>query len=106
MRVIIAPDSYKGSVSALEVARAMQRGVQTVFPHAEIQLVPIADGGEGTVEAMVASTGGTVVKKTVQGPLGTSVEAYYGLLGDKVTAVIEMAAASGLPLVPKAQRDP
>ena len=106
MRVIIAPDSYKGSVSALEVARAMQRGVQTVFPHAEIQLVPIADGGEGTVEAMVASTGGTVVKKSVQGPLGTSVEAYYGLLGDKVTAVIEMAAASGLPLVPKAQRDP
>ena len=65
MRVIIAPDSYKGSVSALEVARAMQRGVQTVFPHAEIQLVPIADGGEGTVEAMVASTGGTVVKKSV-----------------------------------------
>jgi len=106
MHVIIAPDSYKGSVSALNVARAMQRGVKTVFPSAEVQLVPIADGGEGTVEAMVASAGGCLLKKMVCGPLGEPVEAMYGLLGDGVTAVIEMAAASGLPLVPRALRDP
>lgn len=106
MRVIIAPDSYKGSVSALDVARAMQRGVQEVFPRAEVQLVPIADGGEGTVEAMVAAAGGKLLRRQVRGPLGEPVEAAYGLLGDGVTAVIEMAAASGLPLVPLARRDP
>ena len=106
MRVVIAPDSYKGSVSALNVARAMKRGVLAVFPWAEVQMVPIADGGEGTVEAMVASAGGKLFRKEVQGPLGNPVEAVYGILGDGATAVIEMAAASGLPLVPPALRDP
>ncbi len=106
MRIVIAPDSYKGSVSALGVAQAMERGLQRVFPDAEIGLVPIADGGEGTVEALVTATGGQFCQTEVTGPLGERVIAQWGILGDGVTAVIEMAAASGLPLVPPARRDP
>lgn len=106
MRVIIAPDSYKGSVSALGVAEAMERGVLHVFPEAEVVKVPIADGGEGTVDALVTATGGQRMDQIVQGPLGEPVEAYWGVLGDGETAVIEMAAASGLPLVPQGKRDP
>jgi glycerate kinase len=106
MRVLIAPDSYKGSLSALAAAEAMERGVKTVFPQAEVFKVPIADGGEGTVEALVAATGGTLRRLRVQGPLLEPVEALWGVLGDGVTAVLEMAAASGLPLVPLDRRDP
>lgn len=106
MRIIIAPDSYKGSASALQVAQAMERGVLKVFPAAEIVKVPIADGGEGTVEALVTATGGRMLEQEVTGPLGTPVQARWGILGDGETAVIEMAAASGLPLVPRTQRDP
>ena len=106
MRVIVAPDSFKGSVSALEAAEAMARGVRAVFPHAEVTRVPIADGGEGTVDALVAATGGRTEHRTVRGPLGEPVRARWGVLGDGETAVIEMAAASGLPLVPKERRDP
>ena len=106
MRIIIAPDSYKGSVSALGVAEAMERGVLRVFPDADIFKIPIADGGEGTVEALVMATGGQKVVQQVSGPLGEPVVAYWGVLGDGETAVIEMAAASGLPLVPKDKRDP
>ena len=106
MRIIIAPDSFKGSLTALAAAQAMERGVLEVFPDAEIFKVPIADGGEGTVEALVAATSGTIRHLRVQGPLQDPVEAFWGILGDGRTAVIEMAAASGLPLVPSGRRDP
>ncbi|VBB05381.1 glycerate kinase [Lucifera butyrica] len=106
VRIIIAPDSFKGSLSAIEVAKAMEKGVRHVFPDAEVVKVPIADGGEGTVDALVTATGGRIVRQTVTGPLGEPVEAYWGILGDGRTAVIEMAAASGLPLIPKERRDP
>ncbi len=106
MRIIVAPDSFKGSVSALGVAEAMERGIHAVFPVAEVLKVPIADGGEGTVEALVAATGGRLVHSEVRGPLGDPVRAQWGVSGDGATAFIEMAAASGLPLVPKEKRDP
>lgn len=106
MRIIVAPDSFKGSVSALGVARAMARGIRAVFPAAEVVTIPIADGGEGTVEALVAATGGRLLQAEVSGPLGEPLQAAWGVSGDGTTAFIEMAAASGLPLVPKARRDP
>ena len=106
MRVVVAPDSYKGSVSALGVAEAMERGILRIFPAAEVRKVPIADGGEGTVEALVTATGGEMKISEVKGPLGEKVNAHWGILGDGETAVLEMAAASGLPLVPREKRDP
>lgn len=106
MRIIVAPDSYKGSLSAVEVADAMARGIGAVFPAAEVVRFPIADGGEGTVDALVTATGGRLVTQEVSGPLGEPVSAVWGILGDGSTAVIEMAAASGLPLVPREKRDP
>jgi glycerate kinase len=106
MRVVVAPDSYKGSVSALGVAEAIERGVLRVFPDAQVCRVPIADGGEGTVAALVTATGGRLCRSAVTGPMGEGIEAEWGVLGDGKTAVIEMAAASGLPLVPQDRRDP
>jgi len=101
MRIVVAPDSYKGSVSAMGVADAMERGIHKVFVDAVISKIPIADGGEGTVESMVGATGGTPRCTQVTGPLGERVAAQWGTLGDGKTAIIEMAAASGLPLVAK-----
>src|SRR5579884_4305577 len=98
MRVVIAPQALKGSLTAAETGRAIAQGVLAVFPRAEIQIVPVADGGEGTVQALVDATGGTLIRQVVTGPLGEPVEAFWGLLGDGVTAAIEMAASSGLPL--------
>ncbi len=106
MRIIVAPDSFKGSVSALGVAEAMERGIHAVFPAAQVLKVPIADGGEGTVEALVAATGGKLMHSEVQGPLGAPVRAHWGISGDGATAFLEMASASGLPLIAKEQRDP
>ena len=106
MKVVIAPDSYKGCLSALEVAKAMERGVLSVFPSAEVRKIPIADGGEGTVAALVMATNGQLRQTEVTDPLGNKIIAHWGVLGDGRTAVIEMAAASGLPLVPKEKRDP
>ncbi|AMX84978.1 glycerate kinase [Geobacillus subterraneus] len=106
MKVVIAPDSFKESLSALEVAEAVERGFRTVFPEAEYVKVPMADGGEGTVQSLVDATGGRIVEIEVTGPLGEPVVAFFGLLGDGKTAVIEMAAASGLHLVPRARRNP
>lgn len=106
MKVVIAPDSYKGCLSALEVAKAMERGVLSVFPSAEVRKIPIADGGEGTVAALVTATNGQLRQAEVTDPLGNKISAHWGVLGDGRTAVIEMAAASGLPLVPKEKRDP
>lgn len=104
MRILIAPDSFKGSNSSLSVASAIEEGIYRVFPEAEVEKIPIGDGGEGTVEAMVAASEGDIVSLTVTGPLGNKVEAQYGLL-DPVTAVIEMASASGLVLVPGDKKD-
>ena len=106
MKVVIAPDSYKGCLSALEVAKAMERGVLSVFSSAEVRKIPIADGGEGTVAALVTATNGQFRQTEVTDPLGNKIIAQWGILGDRRTAVIEMAAASGLPLVPKEKRDP
>ena len=106
MRFVIAPDSFKGSSSAKEVAQAIAEGLREALPDAECDLVPMADGGEGTVEALVAATGGEIVKVRVTGPLGEPVDAFFGLLGDRHTAVIEMAAAAGLHLVPPEKRNP
>lgn len=106
LKIIIATDSYKECLSSLEVARQIEAGFKQVFPDAEILKLPVADGGEGTVEALVAATGGKIRKARVGGPLGDPVEALYGVCGDGRTAVIEMAAASGLALVPPDRRNP
>jgi glycerate kinase len=106
VRIVIAPDSFKGSRSAGEVAAAIEEGIRRVFPAAEVRKVPLADGGEGTVRALVEATGGKIREAEVTGPLGETVKANYGILGEGRTAVIEMAAASGLPLVPESKRDP
>ncbi|MDU7390761.1 glycerate kinase [Atlantibacter hermannii] len=106
MKIVIAPDSWKESLSALEVATAIEDGFRQIFPDAEVVKIPMADGGEGTVEAMVAATQGRIVTLSVTGPLGEPVEAFYGLSGDGKQAFIEMAAASGLESVPTARRDP
>jgi len=106
MRVVIAPDKFKGSLTALQAAAAMARGVSRAAPGAAIDQVPMADGGEGTTQALVAATGGSIREAQVTGPLGEPVVACFGLLGDGQTAVIEMAAASGLVLVPAEKRNP
>ncbi|MBA7731402.1 glycerate kinase [Citrobacter freundii] len=106
MKIVIAPDSYKESLSALEVATAIEQGFREIWPDADYVKIPVADGGEGTVEAMVAATAGRLVHVDVTGPLGSSVQAFYGLSGDARSAFIEMAAASGLALVPLDSRDP
>ena len=106
MKIVIAPDSYKESLSALEVANAIEQGFREIWPDADYVKLPVADGGEGTVEAMVAATAGRIVDVDVTGPLGEPVTAFFGLSGDERTAFIEMAAASGLEQVPAALRDP
>ena len=106
MKVVVAPDSFKGSLSAVAAARAMARGVRAAAPRAEVVEVPVADGGEGTVDALVAATGGKHVEARVRDPLGRPIRAKYGILGDGKTAIIEMAAASGLPLLRPRERNP
>ena len=106
MKIVIAPDSYKESLSALEVAVQIEAGFRTQFPDAEYIKLPVADGGEGTVEAMIAATAGRLIKANVTGPLGDEVDAFYGVSGDEMCAFIEMAAASGLELVPPPLRNP
>lgn len=106
MKIVIAPDSFKESLTALEVAQAIQTGFSRVFPEAEFQLVPMADGGEGTVQSLVDATSGKLQKVSVTSPLAEQVQATFGLSGDGCTAFIEMAEASGLHLVPVAQRNP
>lgn len=104
MKVVIAPDSFKESLSAAQVAAAIARGWASVFPDAELLLLPMADGGEGTVDALLASLGGERREQQAQGPLGEPVIAHWGLLADG-SAAIEVAAASGLHLLEPAQRD-
>lgn len=106
MKIVIAPDSYKESLTAMQVATAIESGFRQVLPDAEYIKLPMADGGEGTVQSLVDATGGQVVSTVVTGPLGEPVEGFYGLLGDGVSAVVEMAAASGLHLVEPDARNP
>ncbi len=105
MRIIVAPQEFKGTLTAEEAARAMAQGAVRAAPDATVQDIPLADGGPGTVRALVAGAGGELRRAVVTGPMGEPVEAGWGLLGD-CTAVIEMAAASGLVLVPPDERDP
>jgi glycerate kinase len=107
MKIVIAPDKFKGSLSASEAAEAIAEGLRRVWPEAEMDLCPVADGGEGTVSTLVAATGGSIQVRRVTGPLPEmKVDAAFGILGDGRTAVIEMAAASGLALLRADQRDP
>ena len=106
MKIVIAPQSFKGSLHALQAAEAIQRGVLCAAPNAETVLVPVADGGDGTLEALVNTTGGEMRRSIVTGPLGQAVEAFWGIMGDGITAVVEMARASGLALVPPKRRNP
>jgi len=130
MKIVIAPDSFKESLSALEVANAIEQGLRQVIPDCDIVKIPVADGGEGTVQSMVDATGGSIVSLEVMGPLGHRVQAHYGILGDLsnsgsnndsdsrsnhgsatvpntgAIAVIEMASASGLHHVPRELRNP
>lgn len=105
MKVLICPDSFKGALAAPEVASAVAAGWQRVFPAATLSLLPVADGGEGTLDVLLSATGGRRLSETVTGPLGAPVEAAWGLLPDN-TAVVELAQAAGLGLVPRERRDP
>jgi glycerate kinase len=106
MRVVLAPDKFKGSLSADQAAGAMACGVSAACPGAIVDPAPMADGGEGTVEALVAATGGSLRSVVVTGPGGEPVVAAFGLLGDGRTGVLEMAAASGLVRLAPERRDP
>lgn len=106
MKIVIAPDSFKENMTSLQVATCIEKGIKRALPKARCVKVPMADGGEGTVQSLVDATGGRILKKKVTGPMGAPVTARYGLLGDGVTAVIEMAEASGLPLVARELRNP
>lgn len=106
MKVFIAMDSFKGSLSSSDSSKAVTEGIQEVYPDVEVVTMRLADGGEGTVQALVEATGGRYVKTVVTGPLKEQVEAEYGILGGDRIAVIEVAAACGLPLVPEGGRNP
>ena len=106
MKIVIAPQAFKGSISALDVAAAMRRGVLHMLPDAEVVTVPVADGGDGTLETLVEGSGGTIRTSKVRGPLGETIEAEWGAMGDRTTAVVEMARTSGLALLPVDGRDP
>ncbi|MBO0790946.1 MAG: glycerate kinase [Ktedonobacteraceae bacterium] len=106
MHIVIAPQSLKGSLTAAQTGEAIAQGVRAVYPQATTTIVPVADGGEGTVQALVDATHGQIIHQDVCGPLGEPVTAFFGLLGDGQTAAIEMAASSGLPLVAPDRRDP
>lgn len=105
MRIVVAPDKFKGTLDAVEVAEAMMRGARAVHPEASFVLRPMADGGEGTVSALLAARGGRTTTHTVTDPLGSKVHAEVGVMEDG-TACVEMAAASGLQLVSTSHRDP
>ncbi|MDR6580924.1 glycerate kinase [Pseudomonas extremaustralis] len=105
MKIVIAPDSFKDSLGAAEAAEAIALGLQEAFPQAEFVLCPMADGGEGTIDAILAALGGELRSDEVSGPLGEQVSARWGWLADTRTAIIEMAEASGIQLVPVELRD-
>ena len=106
MKIIIAPDSFKGCMRSPDVCEAFKKGLAREIPDAEIISIPMADGGEGTVEAAVAATGGSLKKVTVSGPLGKKVKARFGILGKSKTAIMEMASASGIELLKREELNP
>ena len=106
MKIVIATDSLKGSLTSLEAGQAISQGIHRAIPDAEVIVRPIADGGEGTVEALVLGMNGKEVTVTVTGPLGTPVECTYGILEEQKTAIIEMSGAAGITLVPLPDRNP
>jgi glycerate kinase len=106
MKIVLAPDSFKGNLTSLQVAAALEKGIRRVLPNAKCIKVPMADGGEGTVQSLVDGAGGKFIRKKVTGPAGKPVMARYGLLADGTTAVIEMAEASGLPYVKGKEKNP
>ncbi len=106
MKIVIAPDSFKECLTAAEVANAIETGFRDIFPDAEYMKVPVADGGEGTLQSLIDATGGRFFDASVIGPLGQPVNAQYGILGDHKTAVIEMAQASGIELIAVQDRNP
>ncbi|WP_427108722.1 glycerate kinase [Lysinibacillus xylanilyticus] len=106
MKVVISPDSYKGTLSAIEVANAMQAGILDVDQSIETVILPVADGGEGTLESLVASTNGRYISQYALDPLGRVIKAKYGVLGDNETCVIEMAQASGIMLLQDGEKNP
>lgn len=106
LKVVIAPDSFKGSMDSSAVANYIERGILRVFPDAVIEKFAISDGGEGLIDSLIEAVGGRIIKKEVKGPLGQPVDSFLAVLADEKTAVIEMAAASGLPLVPWGKANP
>ena len=106
MKIVLAPDSYKGCLTAVQVCNALETGIRRFLPEAEIVKVPMADGGEGTVQSLVDASDGRIVDVTVYDPLGRKIKSFFGIMGGGKTAVIEMAAASGLPLLRMGERSP
>ena len=106
MRIVIAPDSFKECLSATQVAFAISEGIRKTAPETEISCIPVADGGEGTVEALVTATSGRIVQTPSVDALNRPIQSFYGILGDGKTAIIEMAAASGLELLSPEERNP
>lgn len=106
MKIVISPDSFKGTLTSLQAAQAIEQGIKRANPSLETVLLPVADGGEGTMETLVVATNGQYVKTSVLDPLGREIEAYFGVLGNQSTCVIEMASASGITLLHNNERDP
>jgi glycerate kinase len=106
MNIVIAPDSFKGSLSATKVGLTIRDAFLSEIPDAKIEVVPMADGGEGTLETLLFATGGKEVKVMATGPLGECVQTSYGILGDDETILIEMANVAGLPMIPREKRNP
>lgn len=106
MKIVIAPDSFKESMTAKEACESIEKGMISIFPNAEFIKVPMADGGEGTTQSLVDATNGKIYTVQTTGPLGEKVNSYFGILGDNKTAIIEMATTSGLELVPRSKRNP
>ena len=106
MKIVISVDSFKGSLTSMEAGAAIRAGILRAQPDAEIVVKPLADGGEGTTDALIEGLGGTRIDLTVTGPLGQPVQAHYGYLKDSNTAIIEMASAAGIMLVPDGRLNP
>ena len=106
MKILISPQAFKESLSGMEAALAIEEGVLRALPNAQTTLIPIADGGDGTLETLVSTTGGTIQRATVEDPLGRPITSSWGALGDGQTAMIEMSRASGLALLQEQERNP
>lgn len=106
MKIIVAPDSFKGSLTAMEAGLAIKKGILNVANESDVRVIPMADGGEGTLQCLIDATRGNLYYTTVKNPLGVPIEAPYGILGDGKTCVIEMAMSSGLYLIDENERNP